>query len=122
MRYSSSALERLHRLSIRHRDLVQAAPQCACFHCGEFFSPEQIMDWVDGGVTALCPKCGIDSVVPETQRDHLEPDLIASMRAYWFERSIMIPDHPSLLQRLRIRLEPFVRRWTWDRSSGKRAV
>ena len=74
MSYGSSSLEALHKRSIRHRAVVQAAPRSGCFYCGATFLPAEITDWVDGGdVTALCPKCGIDSVLPDHTSQPLSP-------------------------------------------------
>ena len=52
------------------------------------------MDWVDGrqvetgstedGITALCPLCGIDSVIPEAPGAPLTTGLLEEMRAHWF--------------------------------------
>ena len=34
-----------------------------CYHCFSLFRKEEIHTWYDGGVTAECPCCGIDSVI-----------------------------------------------------------
>ncbi|NMH28866.1 hypothetical protein G6047_12550 [Flavobacterium sp. SE-s28] len=59
---------------------------CGCFHFMETFSPMEIQDWIrekDGTETAICPKCGIDSVLgsafPVTDEHFL-----AEMHLYWF--------------------------------------
>ena len=80
--------------------------------------PTAISDWADEqnsfGATALCPHCGIDSVIPQ-QPDHpLSPDLLAAMHAYWFERTVSISASPSFAQRLRLRMEPILHRVRWD--------
>jgi hypothetical protein len=116
--YRSSTLEALHRLTTRHRQMVEAADLCGCFYCLRTFPPAAISDWVDennsAGATALCPHCGIDSVIPQ-QPDHpLNPDLLAAMHAYWFERTVSISSTPSFAQRLRLRVEPILRRVRWD--------
>lgn len=41
---------------------------CGCFYCEQLFSPREITEWIEepnGGQTAICPKCGIDSVLGE---------------------------------------------------------
>lgn len=78
-----------HQTCTNHRDAIAHASRCGCFHCCATFSPAAIADWVDappgeptGGTTALCPRCGIDSVIP------LEPSMdetfLARMQAHWF--------------------------------------
>lgn len=90
-------LESIHKHSSRHRDRVLASSQCGCFHCLEMFAPAEISDWVDGpdavnsmigGTTALCPRCGIDAVLPgDIPGVPLDSALLKAMRAHWFERS-----------------------------------
>ena len=40
---------------------------CGCFYCERNFKPTEIEEWIDKniqtGETAICPKCGIDSVL-----------------------------------------------------------
>jgi hypothetical protein len=36
---------------------------CGCYYCLAQFAGAEIVDWVDDGRTAICPRCGIDSVV-----------------------------------------------------------
>jgi len=119
MNYSSSALEAVHRLCTRHRGLVEASARCGCFYCLEIFSPTAISEWVDGSdgnaVTALCPNCGIDSVLPDQPERSITPDLLSAMRAYWFDRAAFVAGDPTVLPRVRLRLQPLLRRlgWAW---------
>jgi len=56
--------EAIAESSTRNRDRVGAAASCGCFHCRSIFASDEIRQWVDDGQTALCPRCGIDSVLP----------------------------------------------------------
>jgi NAD-dependent SIR2 family protein deacetylase len=105
----ASTLELLHRDSIKHRGKIEQAARCSCFHCKTSFPTGEITDWVDDQTTALCPRCGIDSVVP----GELAPATLDAMQAYWFERSVFLPVHPRAWQALRWRLEPVLRRVAW---------
>jgi hypothetical protein len=44
---------------------------------------EEIEEWIDGGQTALCPHCGIYSVLPVIDG---QPDVVFlwAMHRYWF--------------------------------------
>ena len=44
---------------------------CGCYNCIEVFKGKEVEHFVDSGKTALCPKCGIDSVIPH-QKDKEE--------------------------------------------------
>jgi hypothetical protein len=85
MSLSSSELEAAHELTSEQRDVVLASVECGCFHCGAKFSPAEIKEWWDKGTCAVCPKCGIDSVIGDKQHD-LGGDFLAEMEHYWFHR------------------------------------
>jgi hypothetical protein len=71
-----------HEASDHHRDVIEVVDVVTCFYCGHIGHPQDITEWVDGGQTALCPKCGIDSVLPGTYPS----EFIVRMTAYWFGR------------------------------------
>ena len=58
------------------------------------FDAREISEWIDGpqlasgetpaGVTALCPRCGIDAVLPSAMPVPLTTDLLAEMHSHWF--------------------------------------
>ena len=87
-----SKLETLHNLSFKNKEACEASKTCACFHCLAFFSPQEISEWVEekrsgGGLTAICPKCGIDAVLPESEETKITPDLLKEMQDEFFEIS-----------------------------------
>ena len=77
-----------HRHSIRHRDEVLRSEQCGCFYCLAVFLPSSIVEWCDTvsgvGQTALCPHCGIDSVIGSAAGFPLTQDFLTRMKQYWF--------------------------------------
>jgi hypothetical protein len=87
-------LESIHRFCDQHRNLLEQSERAGCFYCRRFFDPREIKDWIDGarlesgdladGVTALCPRCGIDAVLPSAAPIKLDADLLAEMHRYWF--------------------------------------
>lgn len=70
-----------HKESSQHRQRILAADRVGCFFClATDISPmAEIRDWIDKDQTALCPRCGIDSVLART-----EPEFLSIMRMYWF--------------------------------------
>jgi hypothetical protein len=58
--------------------------------CLETFVPGEIQDWTDEGATAMCPRCGIDSVLGSASGFSLSRDSLNLMHHYWFERSFAI--------------------------------
>jgi len=93
-------LEQIHKASSRHRDRIERSALCGCFYCLATFPPTEIGDWVDGpdgdkdldkGVTALCARCGIDSVLPDDiPGAPVTRDLLQAMRTYFFERTVRL--------------------------------
>jgi len=75
-------LKKLHKKSIYHRATIEESSQCSCFYCCRKFVPDDIVEWVDNGTTALCPHCGIDSVLP----GNIKTDVLREMYEYWFNR------------------------------------
>lgn len=65
---------------------IVSAERCGCFHCGEVFQAAEINEWIGDrtGRTAICPRCGVDSVLPGTRPEFLDPAFLAAMNRRWF--------------------------------------
>lgn len=61
-----------------------ASKLCACFYCGQSFRPDEIAEWIDNDQTAICPKCGIDSVIGSAAGFPLTKEFLDEMNKYWF--------------------------------------
>jgi hypothetical protein len=97
--FNHADLESIHKHSSHHRPRIEASAVCGCFYCLRTFAPTAISDWVDWpngdesqpGVTALCPRCGIDAVLPDNvPAAALSEGLLRQMHDYWFERTVEI--------------------------------
>ena len=78
-----------HAHSSNHRVEIEASELCGCFYCREHFRPSEIVEWVDDddrgrGTTALCPRCGIDSVLGDQSGFPISAAFLAEMHGYWF--------------------------------------
>lgn len=81
-----------HDHSSRHRHEIEKSERCGCFYCLAVFSPEQICEWTDDKATALCPHCGIYSVVGDKSGFQVASiDFLTAMKAYWFDRTVTMP-------------------------------
>ena len=83
-------LEQAHQHSYDNKAELEKSTKCGCFYCEEIYSPKEIFDWVSKSIgsdsdTALCPKCGIDSVVGDASGFDITPKFIKEMYDYWFE-------------------------------------
>ncbi len=78
-----------HYYSSNHRPELEKDPVCGCFYCLRIYSPLKIEEWLDAENgdprgTALCPYCGIDSVIGASSGYPIEKDFLAKMKDYWF--------------------------------------
>ena len=73
-----------HRRSSLHRNEIQKSDKCRCFYCLGSFLPSDIKEWVDKDQTALCPKCGIDSVIGSASGVPLDDDFFTRMNKAFF--------------------------------------
>ena len=78
-----------HKHSSNHRGELERSKLCGCFHCLAIFPPSQVSEWIDEvndvGTTAMCPQCGIDSVIGDASRFPITAEFLSALRAYWFE-------------------------------------
>lgn len=74
-----------HKYSSNNKAQLENDELCGCFYCLEIFDPKEIKDWVgDTDGTALCPYCGIDSVIGANAGFPINEEFLAKMREYWF--------------------------------------
>jgi hypothetical protein len=78
-----------HQHSSNHRKVVLESDECGCFYCLSVFKPTEIEEWVDEddngiGQTAICPRCGIDSVIGNKSGVPIKKDFLKAMQVFWF--------------------------------------
>ncbi len=94
-RASDSEVLDAHEHCNRNRDEVCRSGVCGCFYCCNTFAPEEISTWIgpppdatallaELAHTALCPRCGVDSVLGDSSGYPITSEFLARMRAYWF--------------------------------------
>jgi hypothetical protein len=79
-----------HEHSTDHRTEVERSAACGCFYCCRRFAPGDILEWVDEGPdgkgqTAICPWCGIDSVIGDLSGFDISDEFLGKMKTYWFD-------------------------------------
>lgn len=75
-----------HSKSFKNFDAIQQSKKCGCYNCKKIFDATEIDEWVtekDGQKTALCPYCGIDSVIQDANVQ-ITPELLDKMQEEWF--------------------------------------
>ena len=79
----------------RHGKHIASSEWAGCFFCLSIFAPAEITEWIDEppggdgrahpppGDTALCPRCGMDAVLPSAAIP-IDRDLLERMAAVYF--------------------------------------
>lgn len=75
-----------HKFCCHHREMLEKDNRCGCFNCLNIFNPSEIEEWLDCdiGHTALCPYCGIDSVIGESSGYPITKEFLKKMQDKWF--------------------------------------
>lgn len=67
-----------------HRAEIESSTRCGCFFCFRSFASSDIKSWIDANQTALCPKCGVDSVLGSASLHRLDDAFLRGMHEHYF--------------------------------------
>ena len=84
--YTDDFLKSVHKGSTQNKTEILKSPLCGCFYCLTTYKPVEIGEWIkeiDDKETALCPNCGIDSVL-SSQFPVNDIIFLKEMNTYWF--------------------------------------
>ena len=79
-------LYEIHRKSFANYEAIKQSKQCGCFYCKKIFGPSEVVEFVtenNGEMTAICPYCGIDSVIQDVDIE-ITTEILDEMNTYWF--------------------------------------
>lgn len=80
----SSKLKNAHICSSYNREQLSNSKLCGCFYCLKIFDPKLIVNWCDDNQTAICPYCGIDSIIYDSKTYPVSKTFLEQMKNYWF--------------------------------------
>jgi hypothetical protein len=96
-----------HHHASNNRAEIEASRICGCFCCMQIFPPSEILGWtgldaadfdnpeaLDGG-TALCPRCGSESVLGDRSGYSIDGPFLSRMNEAWHQRTIIRPPKPK---------------------------
>ena len=90
-RTDNDAIVKAHHFSSGNMPALENDKLCGCFYCLKIFSPTEITEFlqyddipIDKDGTALCPYCGIDSVIGESSGYPITEEFLKKMKKYWF--------------------------------------
>lgn len=76
-------LELAHKLCRNNRDAITFSRNCGCFYCSAVFPASEVSTY--WGNDAVCPRCGIDAVIPDASGIILQKKFLGDMHARWFD-------------------------------------
>lgn len=78
-------LDAAHDASWCHQEQLSKDNKCGCFYCLKIFSPAEIKTWIDDNSgTAVCPYCGVDSIIGESSGFPITEEFLSIMKKRWF--------------------------------------
>lgn len=98
-----------HRHCSEHRAEIEASRLCGCFQCRQTFLPDEIVAWtgwrpedldlaLDGApdhLTALCPRCGSETVIGDASGFAIDADFLSRMNEAWCQRTMIYKPKPK---------------------------
>ncbi|WPP52417.1 hypothetical protein [Catalinimonas niigatensis] len=64
------------------QDLMKS-DKAGCYYCRKIYPASEVKEFLEEEATALCPKCGIDSVLPDYVYD-LSINNLRELHQFWF--------------------------------------
>ncbi len=82
--------QKSHTHSTSNKVEIGKSQTCACFCCLKTYPSEKVSEWADDD-SAICPHCGVDSVIGDASGLELSPEFLEGMNLYWFRSTRMPP-------------------------------
>lgn len=83
---NNSELKKAHQYCTNNKKQLNESTICGCFYCCKIYSPNEIKEYLnEGDGTAICPYCGIDTVIAQNVGFKITKEFLKKMRDYWFK-------------------------------------
>ena len=63
---------------------LKNSSKAGCYYCKKIYDASEVLEFLEGERTALCPKCGIDSVIPSNSPIELTSSNLNKLNKHWF--------------------------------------
>ena len=75
-----------HSHTIRNREEINLSEYCHCICCTKSYPSPIVINFIkDGdGETALCPYCGIDSIIGDSCGLEINQEILTELNKRWF--------------------------------------
>jgi len=70
-----------------NQEEIQKSKRCGCYFCSHIFTPSEVKEYKKGktGKSAVCPKCGTDSVIGSASGFPITKAFLKHLRDYWLQ-------------------------------------
>jgi hypothetical protein len=72
-----------HKFCTGNKVSIEQGKSCGCFYCLNIFPANEVIDYIEPEDTAICPYCGIDSVICDKDIN-FDKAFLTKMKSYWF--------------------------------------
>lgn len=76
-------VEKAAILAFRNKKMIEESNQAGCYYCLEIFPTSEVVQFTDNGQTAICPRCGVDAILPSSA-GLITADFLKQSKLYWF--------------------------------------
>lgn len=73
-------IEEATSMAWKNKSKIKEGMICSCYYCLSKYDGSEIAEYVDNEQTAVCPKCSIDSVIPED----VDEEILMEINKRWF--------------------------------------
>lgn len=84
MEKDDDRLRDAHLHTADNRSEIELSQWCHCICCQVSFKPEEVADYTDGGVTGICPNCGIDAIIADASGIRMTKVLLSKLNKKYF--------------------------------------
>lgn len=77
-------LKDAHLQTLRNREETGMSDNCGCICCQKIFPASEVEDYVDEGMTAICPYCDCDSLIGDASRIKITKELLQELNKKYF--------------------------------------
>lgn len=81
--------------AFKNKSIIDFSTYAGCYHCLAIFEAKEINQYTDSGKTAICPKCGIDTVLGDSCMK-IDATALKEINDFWFtKKSVVKKEEPK---------------------------
>ncbi len=81
---NQKSIEQAIKYATSNERALSNSDMAGCYYCKNIYPSNEVTDFLETERTALCPRCGIDSVIPSNSPIKLSPKNLSELNKYWF--------------------------------------